>query len=46
MLNGSRRCYGKGVTFSAWTSDQFSQYGIKVILATVRDATYVLESGA
>ena len=27
----------------AWTSDQYSQYGSKVILSTVRDATYVLD---
>jgi len=35
--------YGRGVTFYTWTSDQFSQYGSKVIPATVRDATYVLD---
>jgi TnpA family transposase len=35
--------YGKGVTFYTWTSDQFSQYGTKVIPSTVRDATYVLD---
>jgi TnpA family transposase len=35
--------YGKGLTFYTWTSDQFSQYGTKVIPATVRDATYVLD---
>jgi len=35
--------YGKGVTFYTWTSDQFSQYGTKVISATMRDATYVLD---
>ena len=35
--------YGKGVTFYTWTADQFSQYGTKVIPATVRDATYVLD---
>jgi TnpA family transposase len=34
---------GRGVTFYSWTSDQFSQYGSKVIPATVRDATYVLD---
>jgi TnpA family transposase len=34
---------GRGVTFYTWTSDQFSQYGTKVIPATVRDATYVLD---
>ena len=35
--------YGKGVTFYSWTSDQFSQFGTKVIPSTVRDATYVLD---
>jgi TnpA family transposase len=35
--------YGRGVTFYSWTSDQFTQYGTKVIPATVRDATYVLD---
>jgi TnpA family transposase len=35
--------YGKVVTFYTWTADQFSQYGTKVIPATVRDATYVLD---
>ena len=35
--------YGKGVTFYTWTADQFSQYGTKVIPATVRDATYVFD---
>ena len=35
--------YGRGVTFYTWTSDQFSQYGTKVIPTTVRDATYVLD---
>jgi len=35
--------YGKGVVFYTWTSDQYSQYGTKVIPATVRDATYVLD---
>lgn len=33
--------YGRSVTFYTWTSDQFSQYGAKVIPTTVRDATYV-----
>ena len=36
--------YGKGITFYSWTSDQFSQYGSKVIPATIRDATYVLDA--
>lgn len=36
--------YGKGLTFYSWTSDQFSQFGTKVIPATVRDATYVLDA--
>jgi TnpA family transposase len=31
-------------TFYSWTSDQFSQYGTKVVPATVRDATYVLDA--
>ena len=35
--------YGQGITFYTWTSDQFSQYGTKVISTTVRDATYVLD---
>lgn len=35
--------YGRGLTFYTWTSDQFSQYGTKVIASTVRDATYVLD---
>jgi len=35
--------YGKGVTFYTWTSDQFSQYGSKVIPSTTRDATYLLD---
>lgn len=35
--------YGRGLTFYTWTSDQFSQYGTKVIPSTVRDATYVLD---
>ena len=35
--------YGRGITFYTWTSDQYSQYGTKVISATVRDATYVLD---
>jgi TnpA family transposase len=36
--------YGRGVTFYTWTSDQFSQFGTKVVSATVRDATYVLDA--
>lgn len=35
--------YGRGITFYTWTSDQYSQYGTKVISTTVRDATYVLD---
>ena len=34
---------GKGLTFYTWTSDQYSQYGSKVISSTVRDATYILD---
>jgi TnpA family transposase len=36
--------YGKGVTAYSWTSDQFSQYGSKVVPSTLRDATYVLDA--
>ena len=36
--------YGQGITFYTWSSDQFSQYGTKVISSTVRDATYVLDA--
>ena len=36
--------YGEGVTFYTWTSDQLSQYGIKVSPSTIRDATYVLDA--
>ena len=35
--------YGRGITFYTWTSDQHSQYGTKVIPATIRDARYVLD---
>lgn len=35
--------YGKGLTLYSWTSDQFSQFGSKVIPTTARDATYVLD---
>lgn len=35
--------YGKGLTYYTWTSDQYSQYGTKVIPSTIRDATYVLD---
>jgi TnpA family transposase len=35
--------YGRGITFYTWTSDQYSQFGTKVISTTVRDATYVLD---
>jgi TnpA family transposase len=34
----------QGLTFSVWTSDQFSQCGTKVVPATIRDATYVLDA--
>ena len=34
----------QGLTYYTWTSDQLSQYGTKVIPATVRDATYVLDA--
>lgn len=32
------------MTFYTWTSDQLSQYGIKVSPSTIRDATYVLDA--
>ena len=35
-------CYRR--SYYSWTSDQLSQYGTKVIPATVRDATYVLDA--
>jgi TnpA family transposase len=35
--------YGKGVTFYTHTSDQYSQYGTKVISSTERDAPHVLD---
>jgi TnpA family transposase len=31
------------LTFNTWTTDQFSQNGTKVISATSRDTTYVLD---
>lgn len=34
---------GRGVTLYSWVSDQYSQYGTKIIPATVREATYVLD---
>jgi hypothetical protein len=36
--------YGQGMTFYTWSSDQFSQYGTKVISSTMRDATDVLDA--
>lgn len=36
--------YGRGITAQTWTSDQFSQYGSKPTIATMRDATYVLDA--
>ncbi|MEJ7665213.1 MAG: Tn3 family transposase [Hymenobacter sp.] len=35
--------YGQGVTFYTHTADHYAQYGSKVIPATERDATYVLD---
>ncbi len=35
--------YGQGVSFYSWTSDQFSQYGCKPTISTLRDSTYVLD---
>jgi TnpA family transposase len=36
--------YGRGMTAQTWTSDQFSQYGSKPTISTVREATYVLDA--
>lgn len=36
--------FGKGITSYSWSSDQFSQYGSRVIPSTLRDATYVLDA--
>lgn len=36
--------YGRGLTHYSWISDQFSQYGTKVIPATIREAVYVLDA--
>jgi TnpA family transposase len=36
--------YGRGLTYYSWTSDQFSQYGTKVIPTTVREAIYALDA--
>ena len=35
--------HGRGLTFLSWTSDQFSQYGIKVAPTTDRESTYVFD---
>ena len=35
--------YGKGLTYYTWTSDQYSQFGTKVVPATMRDASIVLD---
>ena len=35
--------YGQGLTYYTWTSNQFSQYGIKVTPATMLDAPYILD---
>lgn len=35
--------YGRGLTYYTWTSDQYSQFGTKVVPSTIRDATYVLD---
>ena len=35
--------YGRGLTYYTWTSDQYSQFGTKVVPTTIRDATYVLD---
>ena len=35
--------YGRGLTYLSWTSDQYSQYGIKVVPTTTRDSTFVFD---
>lgn len=39
-----RSFLSQGLTLSSWTADQCSQYGTKVLPATIRDATYVREA--
>ena len=36
--------YETGINLYSWTSDQFSQYGCKVIPPTMREATVVLDA--
>jgi TnpA family transposase len=36
--------YGRGLTFLTWTSDQLSQYGIRVTPPTIRESTYILDA--
>jgi TnpA family transposase len=36
--------FGTGLTNYSWTSDQYSQYGSKIIPSTMRDATYILDA--
>lgn len=36
--------YGQGITSYTWTSDQFSQFGSKIIPVTMREVTYVLDA--
>ena len=35
--------HGRGLTLLSWTSDQYSQYGIKVAPTTTRDSTFVFD---
>ena len=34
--------YGSGLTYYTWTSEQLSRHGIKVLPASTRDASFVL----
>jgi TnpA family transposase len=36
--------YGRGLNFLTWTSDQLSQYGIRVTPPTMREATFTLDA--
>jgi len=36
--------YGRGLTFLTWTSDQLSQYAIRITPPTIRESTYILDA--
>lgn len=36
--------YGRGLTVLTWTSDQHSQYGVRVTPPSIRESTYVLDA--